>query len=172
MMNRASADIEQKVAEVMDLAFEKRDFEGALRICDELIERFPDNARGYQKKAAVLHHSGASIEALTEISRAIEIDPNRSYQFSLRGRIRFETSDFLGPIDDFSRVIEIENQTKSEYFLQTAYAFRAASSLSIGKFDDVAKDLRKVKGGFVTYTRTGVVSEKAMMNQLKSTGTA
>jgi len=68
-----------KAYELMDSAYqaaEKEEFKEALKILDQVTDRYPNYAEGWNRRAAVLWQMGRYKESMSDCERALELNPN------------------------------------------------------------------------------------------------
>lgn len=76
-------------------------------------------------------------DALRDINKALELNPNTALALLRRGLVYNQLKDYNGAIRDFSRVIEFEKNNAAAYY------HRSLSYKRIGKNDESASDLKK-----------------------------
>jgi len=125
-----------------NIAIEKGEFETAIKILTELLNKEPDNIqylglRGisyrrikkfvlsvkdfdkgivadknnadlHSEKGVTLFHQSLTFEALAEMNRAVEIEPNNPYRYSSRAYIKNALKDVAGAITDYEKAIELD----------------------------------------------------------------
>jgi len=68
-----------KAYALMDSAYqaaEKEEFKEALKILDQVTQRYPNYAEGWNRRAAVLWQLGRYKESMSDCNRALELNPN------------------------------------------------------------------------------------------------
>ena len=66
--------------------FELKDYKHAIECFTTAIDRNPNEAEYYSKKAEALKELGRYMEAVESLDMSIKLDQNDSLAFSLRGR--------------------------------------------------------------------------------------
>ena len=69
----------------------------------------------FYKKAEAQYSNGNYIAAITNYSKAIDMDPNDYMAFSNRGLAKYNLNDYAGAIADFTKAIDIEPNTSFNY---------------------------------------------------------
>jgi len=72
-------------------------------------------AQNHYDKADELFDQNDNEGAITECTKAIELDPSFAGAYRLRGRVRSWLSDHDGAIDDYSKAIELDPNNASHY---------------------------------------------------------
>lgn len=66
------------------------------------------NAELYSERAVAFFHNRELKEALEDMNRAQELEPNRAYRYSSRAYIRDAMGDVDGAIKDYEKAIELD----------------------------------------------------------------
>ena len=96
---------------------EKQDWEGALKICEELITRFPDDKFAYYNKGRVMFEQKKYDEAFEAYVKASEVDSDNAEALSMAGRCQYMKASVNAdkkPIRDAAFKTAIEYFTKVE----------------------------------------------------------
>ncbi len=67
-----------------------------------------NNADLHSEKGVTLFHQSLTFEALAEMNRAVEIEPNNPYRYSSRAYIKNALKDVDGAIADYEKAIELD----------------------------------------------------------------
>lgn len=68
---------------------EKKDWDGALKICDEIIARFPEDKFAYYNKGRIMFELKKFDEAFEAYVKASEVDANNAEALSMAGRSQY-----------------------------------------------------------------------------------
>lgn len=74
---------------------------------------------------------GDYTQAISDYSRAIELEPNNSFAFYNRGITRERRGDLAGAVADFSVAIQLDPSSADNYH-NRGYAYRRAVSAKLG----------------------------------------
>lgn len=78
------------------------DLEGALADFTTVVDRWPNETRGFTSRAEARRLAGDLGGAVTDYTNAIAIDPEHPFAFLQRGRIRAQLGDLAAAITDFT----------------------------------------------------------------------
>ena len=131
----------------VDLAIE--DFTEAIQLKTEIMKSVPENtartrrlkgelARTYIYRGAALYWQKGDFDgAITDYTRAIELDPGYAEAYNYRGFAHLNNGDIDKAIADYTKAIDIDQE------LTEAYKDRAATYLGNSDFDNAIKDYTK-----------------------------
>ncbi len=130
-MKENTAGLRENVAHLMiDLSSFLGRYEQCIAITDYLIQRYPNNAQYYWKKALYLHTLGRLEDAIPVLDEAIARDPNNIEYLLKKARI----SQAIYRFDESNQTYEKISQIAPRDALQYAYAGDAA--LDQGKYGE------------------------------------
>ncbi len=89
--------------------YRSRDPQRALQICNAYLADHPDDPDGLFSRFQTWLRLGAYDNALVDINRVLEIDPN-SGGYSARAQIFHEIGEYQRAIDDFTRAKELDEE--------------------------------------------------------------
>ena len=81
--------------------------------------------------------------ALTDCDRGLRINPRSASLYNGRGNIRLNQDNFEGAIQDYSRAIDIYNQTGREQNAQGAYSNRASARFKLQDLSGALADINQ-----------------------------
>lgn len=130
------------------------EFDLAVANFDRLLQLTPD-AEAWFGRGTALHYAERHLEAISDLTRAIELKPNRAESWMWRGHSRLCLEQHALAIEDFSRAIELDPQLKNAYRgraqahralgKQTAAAEEARANELVGPTDDEETPMPEVK---------------------------
>ncbi len=122
----------------LDDAFNCRrhDPQKALEINNSYLRDHPDDPDGLFSRFQTLTDLGAYDEALADINRVLEIDPN-SGGYSARGKLFHRMGEFGRAIDDFTRTKELDEE---EWKTSLDPHYRADCFARLGRLADALVD--------------------------------
>ena len=94
-------------------AMNTRAFDTALAIFDEIVEKMPDFAEGWNKRATVYYLRNEYGESMRDIQRTLALEPRHFGALSGMGLIFIETGDTQAAIKAFTEVLQIDPQSLS-----------------------------------------------------------
>lgn len=97
-------------------------------------------AEGYLNRGIALLQKGDASGALTDLTRAIELNPKLADAFALRAEIRSRRGDLEGAIADYDKVIEL---IPNAVGMEAVYTNRSMLRLQKGDVDGASADLDK-----------------------------
>ncbi len=84
-------------------------FEEALNIVQETVQRDPDNALAWSMAAALLANLGQILEAMSAVDHSISIDPSNSETHSIKEMIREKLAEYQFDTGKRSRLLSNDN---------------------------------------------------------------
>ncbi len=85
-----------------------RQWAEALEAFDRGYELLADHPDFVHDRAVCLFQVGRKKEALSELNRAVDLQPDYSYRYASRAYIRNAMKDILGAIDDYKKALELD----------------------------------------------------------------
>lgn len=85
---------------------ESGNLDAALGIANQLIEKTPEAAAGYNARAAVWHRKGNSAEALTDYGKALDLNKSYISARQNRGALLLELQEYESAVKDLQRVLD------------------------------------------------------------------
>lgn len=80
----------------------------ALSAFDRAVSALGNNPDFVHDRAVCLFQVGRKKEALNELNRAVELQPDYSYRYASRAYIRNAMKDIMGAIEDYKKAIELD----------------------------------------------------------------
>lgn len=118
--------------------------EHALDLARDLVNRFPNIGRSWQRLSHAYNATKMHADALSAIKKAIEIDREEpAYHFNI-SRLYMEVGAFCNAVETLSECIETSGRIQNDYYLEACYLYRAYCHLRIGHLADAEQDLERV----------------------------
>jgi lipoprotein NlpI len=105
-------------------------FDKALPLCDEAVKANAKSSAAHYLRGFVQEKLGKNQEALTDFSKALELEPTLSEAYHQRGCVQFKLGKFSESVADFDRYLE-KNPLKKPGHWQ-----RGISCYYAGKFEE------------------------------------
>lgn len=83
-------------------------FVEALKVFDELIREFPQNADYWSERGVVYFHMQKRNESLADMNKALELQPTKSYRYSSRAYILGHFGQTKAAIEDYQKAIDLD----------------------------------------------------------------
>jgi tetratricopeptide (TPR) repeat protein len=116
----------------------------ALRRADLLVARHPEAPAVWSTRGYVNGRRGELPDAISDMSRCIELRGNEPDDFFTRGRLLFKAGRFEEAVADFTRVVQLCDAYESDYYRQAAYFFRADAYARLGQYEKARADCNRV----------------------------
>ena len=116
--------LDQALSRSEELARGER-YSDALDILRYLIEDRPEEARIWVARAYINGRQGAHEAAVADMSKAMSIRNSEPHYAFTRGLDYFALGRYDDAVNDFTRVIELCDQHRSDYYRIAAYLCRA-----------------------------------------------
>lgn len=156
----------KQLEQAYDLVTTTKDYEGALRICDEVLKEHPNMLAAVRKKAAIHAYVNNFAEAIALMSDVIAQDPSEPEYFFSRAWSYLENGNLIEAVEDLSKALELGSQRNFHYYTQSAYFFRALALLKLGRNKEAVADCEHVRDGFLIYLHsTGKISKSDILEQ-------
>jgi len=94
---------------------EMKQYEVAEKFFEVLLRRFPDYTPGYLTRSQLYLEQGDTIQALTDLDKAIEIDPYTSQSFSARGLLYFQQKQYNKALADLDEAVRLDPYFTGNY---------------------------------------------------------
>lgn len=164
-MGRHTSTIERLLQEAKELRAAGR-VEEAIDSYSEALRLAPEDPELLWERATAHAQARDYHAALADMGEAIDRDPGQVHYYYVRGVQAFDLGSFAAATDDFSVAIKLEEDRGSEYYLGSAFFFRAWCHVSQGRFDDARGDARRVRDDMVSWGRGQLLTKEALMRVL------
>jgi len=92
-----------------------KDYDGAIAIYDELIEKDKKNPRYFVERGVAWRHKQDWDSAIDDFSRALNIDPKHLAALSSRGFVNYLKGDHAKAVEDFTQMIALQPEDALSY---------------------------------------------------------
>lgn len=87
----------------------------AVLLLNTLLTDHPQHARGYQMRAGIFANAGLHTAAISDLSKALQVQSNDANLYNLRGFLRLATKEYQAAIDDFSAALKLNPKFAKAY---------------------------------------------------------
>ena len=158
----------KRIDQAYDLATTNGDHEGALRICNEVLNEHPAMSYVVRKKAAIYADMKDFAQATALMSDLIAQNPNEVEYYFSRGRWYLANANWRETVADMTKILELGSGQNFHYFTESAYFFRAVAQLKLGRYREAVADCEHVRDDFLIYLHsTGKISKSDILEQAK-----
>jgi tetratricopeptide (TPR) repeat protein len=121
----------------------EKDYQQALKIFDDLIYLFPNEANLFSDRGVIFIHLNKKEEALKDFDQAVFLDDTYSYRYASRAYAR----DFFGytqaAIQDYEKAIELDPEDSVSYnnigLLQEKLGYQQKAQKNYDVADEISK---------------------------------
>ena len=117
--------------------YNKKDYEGAIKLFSEAIELNPNYYEAYYGRGGSYANLKQYEQAIHDYSKAIELVPNNYYTYNLHGNAYKNLGQYELAIQDYSKAIELNPKDT------TAYCWRGDAYKSLGQYKLAIQDYSK-----------------------------
>lgn len=142
--------LDKKLDKIRDLADQGKE-EAAFVQINELIALYPNDPEVWSLRSSLYAKAKNYDEALSNISKAIEISPEEASFHTQRGRYHFRLGNDLIAVKDFSDALLTYNRGDIS-LIQHIYFFRAESFIKLGKKQEALLDISHIPDNFQIWT--------------------
>ena len=128
------------------------DEQGAMSLAEQLLASHMNDIRVWLLHAHLHALSRNYIDAVADMSRAIEINVLEPHLFFTRGTYRFALGEDKLAVEDFTEGLRLCDYHKNDYYRDTMYFWRAEALLKLGKKVEALSDLASVPDDFQFWT--------------------
>jgi tetratricopeptide (TPR) repeat protein len=139
------------ISRVEELAKSHED-DHAMSLANELVQQYPNETRVWSLRAYLHERSCDFDHAVTDLTRAIDINASEPHFFYSRGRYNFSLGNHLSAIDDFSEALALCDRHNSDYYREELHFWRAEALLKRGMKTEALSDLACVPDEFRSWT--------------------
>jgi tetratricopeptide (TPR) repeat protein len=163
--------LSEKVLSRAEEAADRKDYQFAEQLCDELLALEPMNTGALRLKAFALAMRQDLTSAIDVSNSLIEADSKKSEpsDYFDRGRWLLETGRFNEAIADFSKVIELCEQYEDNYYLDAALLYRAIGHVSNSQGSQAIADLTGVDQDSSAFALGKVYTKDSILAELRDT---
>lgn len=111
-----------------------------------------DEALIWAAHAYIHSREGDNKAALADLNKAILLFGKEPHPYYMRGIIYLQTGEYLTAVHDFSKVIELCDYHKSDYYRESAYFLRADAYVRLKEFVKAIADCAHISDDFSTWT--------------------
>lgn len=112
-------------------AFDKGEFESALKDLNSVIGKEPSNADALTMRSRIYALTGKDAEAFADAEKTLSINPKNPFALNVRGLVKYNKKDYAGAITDYTQAIAIDPK-----FVR-AYGNRLRANIRLGASEDV-----------------------------------
>ena len=159
-----TAGIEQLIADLEHRA--KTDDPSVLTEATKLVAEFPLEPKVWSLRAYIFARMGNIANAVSDLTRTIDLASPEPAHFFDRGRYRLNLGDAPGAAADFSRGIELCNEYGNDYYRESLHFMRAEALVKAGNRRGALADLKQVRDGFTLWT-TELRSKEALLAECR-----
>jgi tetratricopeptide (TPR) repeat protein len=141
-----------KLLESVGEKIEAKEYEHAVKMLDDFASRQGFNAEILRQRGHVNALCKNFNAAVVDLSRAIDLNEMEPDYFYTRGRYLVRLANYREAVKDFSRVLELCDYYKSDYYRVPAHFFRADAYLKLGQFESALEDCKYIPDDFQTWT--------------------
>ena len=97
----------------------------------------------YRRRGAAKENLRDYMGALSDYSKAVELNPIRSDSYRKRGKLKGILKDYKGAISDFSKAIKCHFMPRTYTYIARIYYDRGVMKLKLGNNDEACIDFYK-----------------------------
>lgn len=122
---------EQQLKNCIKAKVNRGDYAMAISLLDRLIALCPDNAANYNNRGLMHFHNNQIIEALCDLSLALEIDPCLDSAYNNRANCYAALGDLENAIADYDLALDL-NPANLKAWINQGIAFRESKLYTLG----------------------------------------
>lgn len=138
-----SEELNNLISRAKELIKDK-DSEKAMSLANELVKGYSNEAKVWALRGHVHALNSEYVEAASDLTQAINLNPIEIYYFYSRGRYRFAIHDNNSAVDDFTKGLNLCDLHKKDDFREELHFWRAETFLRLGKKTEALSDLDHV----------------------------
>jgi tetratricopeptide (TPR) repeat protein len=136
-----SVDELENALEELEGLVARRAFSKAIERSTELIERFPSEFELFYRRAQAHNMMNQRVQAIDDVSRAIELQPREPALYFFRGLWNIERDQFNDCIADMEKVAALEGDFATAYYVESARFLQAIAYLATAEFEHAESSL-------------------------------
>jgi tetratricopeptide (TPR) repeat protein len=121
----------------------EKQYNAAILDLNETIRLAPNNASLFRARGAAYMDKNLTEPALADENEALKLQPDDLNAAYYRGSIYLMTENWVGAVDDFTRVLAAKPGTFTDYFTTQAYLNRAKAREKLGQKAESEADIKK-----------------------------
>jgi tetratricopeptide (TPR) repeat protein len=94
---------------------QKKDFEKAKRLFDEIIETYPKESNSYMARGTLYAETGDTISAMNDYHKAIELDPYYAPAYGNRALLYYQTNQLNEALSDLNEALKLSPREEGFY---------------------------------------------------------
>ena len=145
------SSIDNIIAEAKGLA-RRHENARAISLADELVRQHPNEMKAWLLRSYLHELAAEYVHAISDLSKAIEINSMEPHLFYNMGRYHFLVDDVEASIQDFSKALELCDFHENDYYREELHFWRAEAFLRLGRKRDAMTDVSSVRDDFKSWT--------------------
>ncbi|MEL7418964.1 MAG: tetratricopeptide repeat protein [Cyanobacteria bacterium J06629_2] len=129
--NRPSSTTEQQLKKAIKARVMQEEYESAIALLDRLIALCPDHAANYNNRGLMHYRNNQIIEALCDLSLALEINPNLDSAYNNRANCYAAQGDLEDAIAEYDLALDL-NPGNLRAWINQGIAFRELELYELG----------------------------------------
>jgi tetratricopeptide (TPR) repeat protein len=118
-----------------------------LTLWNDVQTRYPNHPKPYTQRAWSYHVRGEDDRAMTDVQKALSLDPNDGEALSTRGTLYYLSGDYTRAVADLNRAVRLRPRSAS------AWNNRGAALLGLERTDEAIPDFDKAIALSPSYTQ-------------------
>ena len=119
------------------------DWQAALDAYSQALAVNPNDPDVLNNRCGAYFALGDLAKANADCTKGLEVNPRSASLYNARGNIRLAQDNYEGAIQDYSRAIDINNETADQRRNQAAYSNRASARFQLRDFQGALNDLNR-----------------------------
>ena len=120
-----------------DELYEAKNYQSALELFDELINKFPNESKAWSGRAAPRTNLNKLFEAIEDCNHAINLDPSNEEAWYNKATALMTIGDYSSALQDCNEAIEIMPENDKSWFL------RGSIFSKLNQYEDALADYNK-----------------------------
>ena len=144
----------------------QREYDEALRLCNEVLEEIPDSTDALRERSFVYRHMRDTRAAAKDLTRLIELGSDEPVDYFDRGDCYIDLGDQEQAIRDLTRVVELGEIHQHRYYTNAAYFFRAYALFAAGRYAEALVDCERLRDGFTFFVGGTVRTKESLTAEI------